>query len=246
MTIGRVALAAALAATTLGACKGAGSPGADDHRTEAPGQNAGAPARTESGGEADSGSFTNIPASTNQDTVAAAGVAGSGTAAVGASSGSIYTTGSGTLHSGDPTDAAVSATLGALNGAERELSELGAQKATNAAVKQYAQRMAAAHAQGTPPSAPMPPSASDLVVPLREAHAKSLAMLRQMPAGPNFDRAFMQRQVESHGNALQTITRLETAAKESQLVDRLRRMRTEVERHRAEAERLRAQLPSAS
>lgn len=231
--------AALITAATLGlaACQGSGRP-----EQEAPAQGAGAPAQTASGGDVDSSGFRGLPAGQGLDTMARPGVAGSGTAAIGAPTGSIHTPGSGTLHSGDPSDAGVRALVQAINGAETETARLALQKASSPAVKQYAQRMLDEHRGGASVTASAPGDASDLLVPLRDGHAKAMQALRAAPAGAGFDRMYAQMEVAHHGNALQLIERARTAARDDALVQQLRTLQSTVERHRSDAERLRAQV----
>jgi predicted outer membrane protein len=112
-------------------------------------------------------------------------------------------------------------------------------------VKAYAQNMLSVH-QGPARQAPSPAAgaasrASDLLVPLQEYNTKTLAALQQA-TGPAFDRAYVTSQVSSHGSALQTLSRLETAAKNDALTDQIRALKGEVQRHMEDARKLQASL----
>lgn len=85
---------------------------------------------------------------------------------------------------------------------EIETSRVAIQKARNAQVKNFAQMMVTDHNQmsaklkaATPPGVALPAG-------LDAAHQAKLDALRNMPAGANFDRAYMNAQVEAHNEAL--------------------------------------------
>lgn len=162
-------------------------------------------------------------------------------------SGSIGTPGQGTMQGGDPSDAGVRSLLDAINTSETEMSELALQKAQDPEVRRYAQSMIAAHRQAPLDraiEAAGTNSANDLLVPLTDMHGKTMEKLRGLDAGPAFDRAYVTAQVQAHEGALQTLERAETAAGDATLIDRVRRMQSDVERHLAEARRVQAQLPT--
>jgi putative membrane protein len=235
-------LAAALGA---GACQRQG-----DHRDEAPGQGAAAAGTVDSAATptSASGGVTNGPNPVNndRDTTALPGVAGSGTAAVGRPSGSVGQPGAGTLRTGDPTDADVQRVIAAIHRSEVDAAQLAVGKAQNAEVRAYAQNMLRVH-EGPSRGAPAPGTgsaasgASDLLVPLQEYSTKTLAALRQAPAQA-FDRAYITSQVASHGGALQTLTRLETATSNAALTGQIRTLKGEVQRHMEDARRIQSSL----
>ncbi|GLC23964.1 hypothetical protein rosag_04770 [Roseisolibacter agri] len=234
--IARHALAAAALATLTAFTTGCGG-GNDELRDEQPAHNA-------SGGEVVvPGATATRPDSTLP------GTAGSGTAVSTDPSGSIGTPGQGTIQSGDPSDAGVRSLIDAINTSETEMSQLALQKAQNAEVRRYAQAMIAAHRQAPLDrgvEAAGTNSANDLLVPMADAHAKTMAQLQKLEAGPAFDRAYMNAQVQGHEGALQSLERAETATGDATLVDRVRRMQSDVERHLAEARRVQAQLPTTT
>lgn len=242
---GRRALAALALLVSAGACQGTGR-----DTDEAPGRKAGAPEQSASGEVAEQSNLPGMNASSAMDTVAKQGVAGSGTAATPNYSGSIGTPGSGVLHTGDPGDPAVRAGIALINRSEVEASQLALQKGQHADVKRYAQMMLDAHQGAAGPSpqtaAPEGSEASDLTVMLADQHRKSMQLLQRTPAGPAFDRAYVNGQVASHEGSLQMLTRFETAARDDALVQRLRQMKQEVERHRGEAQRVQAALRPTS
>ena len=224
---------AAAALTALAALGLTGCGGGDDLRDEQPARSGA------SGGEvAVPGATAGVP-----DTAPLPGTAGSGTNAVGNASGSIGTPGAGGVQSGDPSDAGVRSLLDAINASETEASTLAAQKAQHAEVRRYAQAMVAAHRQPALDrgiAAAGTNSANDLLVPLTDAHAKTMKQLQTLATGPAFDRAYMTAQVQHHEGALQALERAETAAADPTLVDRVRRAQNDVERHLAEARRVQA------
>lgn len=201
-----------------------------------------APARTgqASGEVAVAGATAGAP-----DSNALAGTAGSGVGGAGDATGSINTPGEGTLQSGNPSDAAVRSLIDHVNATEVEVSQLALQKGQSAEVRRYAQAMITAHRQPALDRAVDAAginSASDLIVPMRELHEKTLKQLQGLPTGRAFDEAFMTGQVQHHQGALQALERAETAARDATLTDRLRRMQSEVERHLAEARRVQASI----
>lgn len=235
----------ALAAAAAGACKNTG-----DLRSEAPGQQAAAPGSSDRNTGAPTSASGGIAAGANpvnndKDTTALPGAAGSGTAAVGRTSGAPGQPGAGPLHSGDPSDADVRLVLGAIHKTETDAAQLATGKAQNARVRQYAQEMLRVH-QGPARSAPTPgggavSGASDLLVPMQENAAKTLAALRAA-SGPAFDRAYITSQVDSHQGALQALTRLETATRDDALLRQVRTLQGEVRRHLDQARAVQATL----
>ena len=228
---------AAVMGATLVTIGLAGCGGRDDVRDEQPARSGA------SGGE------VMVPGATatRPDSAPLAGTAGSGTAAIGDPSGSIGTPGQGTTQSGDPSDAAVRSLVDAIHASETEMSQLAVQKAQHAEVRRFAQAMIAAHRQASldrPVEAAGSNSANDLLVPMTDAHRKAMQQLQTLEAGPAFDRAYMNAQVQAHEGALQALERGETAAGDATLIDRVRRLQSDVERHLAEARRVQAQLPT--
>lgn len=244
----RAAAAFAVVAAAA-ACKNTG-----DHRSEAPGQGAAAAGAADQNAGAATSASGGVNAGPNapnndKDTTALPGAAGSGTAAVGRPSGAPGVPGAGPLHSGDPSDADVRQVLAAIHKSEVDAARLAVGKAQNAAVKAYAQDMLRVH-EGPARSAPSPGAgaasgASDLLVPLQENSTKTLAALRAA-SGPAFDRAYVTSQVASHAGALQTLGRLETAAKDGALTGQIRTLKGEVQRHLDDARKLQASVGGAT
>jgi putative membrane protein len=243
----RAAAWAAAAAALLGtaACQKSG-----DLRDEAPGQGAAAPGTVDANAGAAtsaSGGVANGPNPVNndRDTTALPGVAGSGTAAVGRPSGAPGQPGAGTLRTGDPSDESVRQVIAAIHQGEVDAAQVASGKAQNPQVRAYAQAMLQVHggpARGAPaPGAGAASGASDLLVPLQEYNTKTLAALRAAPPA-SFDRAYVGSQVASHAGALQTLTRLETAASNDALTDQIRALKGEVQRHLDDARKLQASL----
>jgi putative membrane protein len=227
-----------------------------DLRSEAPGQNAQAPGTVDqnqgapvgaSGGVANG--TVNNPTNNDRDTTALPGVAGSGTAAVGRPSGAPGVPGAGPLHSGDPSDADVRLVVGTIHKTEVDAAQLAVGKAQNAAVKSYAQEMLRMHEapsrQAPSPGGGAMSGASDLLVPMQESAAKTLTALRAA-SGPAFDRAYVTSQVASHQGALQVLSRLETATKDNTLLQQVRTLEGEVQRHLEQARKLQASLGGAT
>ena len=231
-----IATAALAALTALGA---AGCGGGDDSRDEQPARSG-----------ASSGEVL-VPGATatRPDSGPLPGTAGSGTAVTTNPGGSIGTPGQGTTQSGDPSDAGVRSLIDAINASETEMSQLALQKGQHAEVRRYAQAMIAAHRQASldkPIEAAGSNSANDLLVPMADAHRKAMQRLQSLEAGPAFDRAYITAQVQGHEGALQALERGETAAGDATLIDRVRRMQSDVERHLAEARRVQALLPTST
>ena len=251
----RAAALAALAALALGstACSGGDTEGAQDPResyeNEAPARG-GDPAVGESDGETDlremPGGGAVAAARVDQNTRALPGTAGSGTAASGWPSGSIGTPGSGVMGDGPMTDASVQATLDAMHRIEAGLSQLGAQKAQHPAARQYAEAMIAAHRPKAGQTAPRTgDGVSDLLAYWREMDVKTRQLLTAMPAGPAFDVAFVNAQVQAHEASLQTLDRLESDARAPELTRRIRAEQESVAHHLTEARALQSVVARA-
>jgi putative membrane protein len=246
MRLAALGMGVGLTLGLAGACQRTGDTGA-----EAPGRNAGAPARTETSEGEVSG---NLPGMRSElaayDTTRLPGVAGSGTAALGQPHGKPNPPGSGVLRSGDPTDEAVVTALDVVHTTEVEAAQVAAQKAQRPEVRQYAQTMLSAHrgpAAGTAaPATNAARSASDLLVPMREQHAAYMEVLKRTPAGPEFDRLYMTSQVDSHAGAHQLLTRLETSTTDRALLARIAHTEEEVNGHLETARRTLAIVQGAA
>ena len=243
---------AALATLALSACSGTG----DGYNNQAPARNAGE--EVVRGEKIQGSDLGEVETQMNGvginpvDSTNLQGTAGSGTNSARYPSGSIGTPGSGVMEAdGDPSDAAVRALVDVIHTGEVQTSEVAQQKAQHPAVKRYAQAMLAAH-RG--PAAARPAgaggvagtgNASNLATFLIDAQRKSLQQLQSLPAGPQFDEAYVRGQIDAHQGALQALERAETAADDATLTDQVRRLQTEVERHLAEARRVQRELQSA-
>lgn len=228
------------AIVALGACQRAGR-----DTDEAPSRGAGASGTT----EASNGDVSNLPGMRSEqvayDTVPKAGVAGSGTAAIGRPQGHVSPPGGNLLRGGDPTDAGVVAALALVHRQEVEAARLASGKAQAPEARTFAQTMLRTHegpaasmrAQGNEPE-----STQDLLIYFRDQHAKTMQLLQRTPTGHEFDRLYLLTQVEAHRSADQLMTRLETSTRNRDLLAEVHRTEADIGRHLAEARQAQARV----
>jgi putative membrane protein len=237
-TWGTTARLAAIGACVLAAACG----GSDSVKTtdEAPGSTPGLTGAANGDSAAQGGGMA-----ASQGGTMPAGTAGSGPGYTTDTTGSINTPGSGQIRSGDPSDASVAAVMSLIDRQELESSQLAVQRASNPEVKRYAQEMIAAHqGGGSQPANTRATGESDLTTFLQQAHTAAMNQLRTLPAGVEFDRAYMVSQVKAHEGAHQTLERLQTAARDNALTDRIRQKMAAVQQHLQRARAIQTSLGS--
>lgn len=143
------------------------------------------------------------------------------------------------------TEADVQAVVDAVNAGDARLAALAAPKAASPEVKRFAGRLGSAHRQKvTDAPAPTTGAAGDaLAAPLRAFQADAESRLAALPAGPAFDRAFVEVQADAHARALAVLDRVAPAARVGDLPSLVARTRSEVQQHLDEARALQGRLP---
>jgi predicted outer membrane protein len=139
----------------------------------------------------------------------------------------------------------VLAVIDAVNATDVRLAGVGVAKATDPDVKRFASRLGSAHPQKVtdrPPAAPEL-SGSAILAPLRARGADALSLLDTTPAGPRFDRTYVDAQVELHTLAVGALASLdEGAARAGPYPTLVARTRDEVRQHLGEAQALQRRL----
>lgn len=152
---------------------------------------------------------------------------------------------------GELSDAEVAAVVFTVNSAEVSAGELALRKATNPAVKGYAQRMVDEHtaltqaARGDAEQEDLDPTRSPLSSQLK-AEADSTMQTLQAKSGPEFDRAYIESQVAMHRRVLGTFDQvLLESARDPQLQGTLEDARSTIEDHLREAQEVQSELEPA-
>jgi putative membrane protein len=132
-----------------------------------------------------------------------------------------------------------------INATDAQLSGAAATKASSVDVKRFAASLASGHRQRvTDRDLPRADSSAlALVAPLTELRTQATARLAAVPAGPAFDRAYVETQVAAHERALALLDRIAPAARAGTLPALVAGTRTEVAQHLAEARALQRRLP---
>ena len=174
---------------------------------------------------------TDADQDTAADTSAAAGAVGAVTDAANR-----------TLGGAGYSDAEIMGYLAAANNAEIALSGLGARRATNAAVKQFAQQMITEHTtmrnEGQQLAQRLninPATRQDFDV--REDASDMITDLED-EQGRDFDQEFMEKQIDLHDRVLNRIDDFRNATQNAELRQMLERARPLVEQHRQRAEQI--------
>jgi putative membrane protein len=144
------------------------------------------------------------------------------------------------------TDGQVAAVTDGLHRGEIEQAKLARSKSKNKQVLSFASMMIDHHGQAQRQQAALKetPEASPLATELQTESQKTLAGLRQA-ANADFDRAYLDAQVEGHQKALDTLkARLLPSAKAPELTKYLRELQPKIEQHLARARTLRDALAS--
>ena len=138
-------------------------------------------------------------------------------------------------------DAEIAAISDAANSAEVEQAKIAKTKAANARVKKFAQMMLDHHGQAIKDQARvtaklgLTPAESSVLADLRSTSDTTLAQLQAAPSA-DFDRVYMDSQVEGHRKVLDTIDRqLLPNAQSSELKQLLETLRPRVEAHLKQA-----------
>jgi putative membrane protein len=139
------------------------------------------------------------------------------------------------------TDGQVAAVTDGLNRSEIEQAKLARSKSKNKQVLSFATMMIDHHGQAQKQQAALKetPEPSPLATQLQAEAQKTLATLQQ-DSGTDFDRAYLDAQVDGHQKALDTLKqRLLPSAKAAELTKYLRGLEPKIEQHLARARTLR-------
>jgi putative membrane protein len=155
--------------------------------------------------------------------------------------------GAGVAAGGELTDANIAALLDEANKADSAAGAIAVHKASNAEVKRFAREMMGEHhalrlageqvakKAGLSPSAP----ANDPVAPLAQ---QETSVLESTPAGPAFDRAYIEQEVAAHRAVKDLLDKSKGAAQNADLKAVIEKATPIVERHLNEAEQLQGKL----
>jgi putative membrane protein len=145
------------------------------------------------------------------------------------------------------TDANIAALLDEANKADSAAGAVAVKKASSPAVKKFAREMMADHhalrlvGQQVAKQAKITPSApaNDPVAPLAQ---EETSVLDSTPAGPGFDRAYIDQEVTAHRAVKDLLERSEGEAENPELKSAIGKARPVVEQHLKEAEELQQKL----
>jgi putative membrane protein len=155
----------------------------------------------------------------------------------------------GNAGSNGASDAQIAAVLDAANNGEIEQARVAAKKSKNARVKHFAQHMiddhshAEAKLQATDSKAGITPQDSALSSQLKDGGRQVMTTLGST-TGADFDRAYMDAQVDQHQKVLDAIDRFIPQAQNADLKSILQECRTKVAGHLRDAKDIQSQLTS--
>jgi putative membrane protein len=150
---------------------------------------------------------------------------------------------------GELSDANIAALLDEANKADSAAGAVAVKKASDAAVKRFAREMMGEHhalrvdGQQVAKKAnltPAPP-ANDPVAPMAQ---QEMSVLESTPAGPAFDRAYIEQEVAAHRAVKDLLDKSKSAAQDAGLKAAIEKATPIVERHLNEAEKLQQKLGS--
>ena len=142
------------------------------------------------------------------------------------------------------TDANVVEVLTVANQGEVDYSQIGAEKATNAGVKKYAQMMVKDH--GTMLDAVkslatrlnVTPASNDKANDLKEENTKDINDLNGKTVGKDFDNEFMEEQVDMHQETLDLLNDLDSRTTNADLKAAIAEAKPKVQAHLDQAKAL--------
>jgi putative membrane protein len=160
-----------------------------------------------------------------------------------AAGGAVDTAGLDRSASADWSDAEILGYLAAADNAEIAVSGLGVRRATNRAVKQFAQHMLDEHTASRSEGQQLaqrlninPTTRQDFDV--REDAADVIGDLEDDQAGKEFDEGFIRKQIELHDKVLDKLDDFRNSAQNAELRQLLERLRPRVEQHKQRAEQI--------
>jgi putative membrane protein len=145
-------------------------------------------------------------------------------------------TGSASSDATSPSDPQIAAITDKINTAEIEQARIAQSKSNNEKVRQFAEMMIEHHGQAKSQQQALGlGSAESQMSTQLEQESKATLETLQAKTGPDFDRAYMQGQVEGHQKALDTIRKLRQSAQSPELRAYLDKLTPQVEKHLEEA-----------
>jgi len=138
---------------------------------------------------------------------------------------------------GGGTDANVVDVLTVANQGEVDYSQIGAEKATNASVKQFAQLMVKDHntmldaVKGLAAKLNVTPAANDKVNDLQKENQKDISDLNGKTVGKDFDKEFMEEQVDMHQETLDLLNDLDGKTTNADLKAAIAEAKPKVQAH---------------
>jgi putative membrane protein len=135
------------------------------------------------------------------------------------------------------TDAIVVDVLTVANQGEVDYSQVGVDKATNPSVKQFAQMMVKDHGdmltsvKNLSTKLNVTPAANDKVNDLQKENQKDITDLNGKTVGKDFDKEFMEEQVDMHQETLDLLNHLHTKPTNADLTPAIAEARPKVQAH---------------
>jgi len=135
------------------------------------------------------------------------------------------------------TDANVVDVLTVANQGEVDYSQIGAEKATNASVKQFAQMMVQDHGsmldavKSLTSKLNVTPAANDKVNDLQKENQKDITDLNGKKVGKDFDKEFMEEQVDMHQETLDLLNDLDGKTTNADLKTAIGEAKPKVQAH---------------
>jgi putative membrane protein len=146
------------------------------------------------------------------------------------------------------TDANVVDVLTVANQGEIDYSQLGAEKATNPSVKQFAQLMVKDHGtmldavKNLASKLNVTPAPNDRVSDLQKENQKDITDLNGKTVGKDFDKEFMEEQVDMHQETLDLLSDLDSRTTNADLKAAIAEAKPKVQAHLDQAKALKGKV----
>ena len=146
------------------------------------------------------------------------------------------------------TDANVVDVLTVANQGEVDYSQIGAEKATNASVKQFAQLMVKDHGamldavKNLATKLNVTPAANDKVNDLQKESQKDITDLNGKTVGKDFDKEFMDEQVDMHQETLDLLNDLDSKTTNADLKAAIAEAKPKVQAHLDQAKAIKDKI----
>jgi len=144
-------------------------------------------------------------------------------------------------------DAQIAAIADKINTSEIEQARIAQSKSNNEQVRHFAEMMIEHHGQAKSQQQALGLGSAESQMSMQlEQESKATLETLQAKTGPDFDRAYMQGQVEGHQKALDTIKQLRTSAQSPELRSYLDKLTPQVEQHLEQARSAQQALQASS